>query len=66
MLDDADKDSAAFDPPDPDNVYRNYLVTCRRLGVTPTPRDRANALIREWTDSLAAAAAGRTEPPTTH
>ena len=26
----------AFDPPDPDLTYRNYLETCRRLSVVPT------------------------------
>ena len=48
-----------MDPPDPERVYRNYVAQCRRLGVTPTPRDRAKALIREWTDALAA----RRAPP---
>ncbi len=45
LLDDAD--ALATDLSDPDRVYANYLVTCRRLGVTPTPRDRAKALIRK-------------------
>lgn len=57
MLDNADK-------PDPDLVYRHYLETCRRLGVTPTPQDRGTALIREWTEALAAGRAD--EPPATH
>ena len=59
-------DDAANEPPalDPDRVYRNYLETCRRLGVTPTPRDRAKALIKEWTDTLAAAI--HSDPPTKH
>ena len=39
MLDDADKESPALDPPDPGRVYRNYLATCRRLGVKPVPRE---------------------------
>lgn len=47
MLDDS-HDAPAFDPPDPDCVYRNYLRTCRRLGVKPVPRDRARKLIKEW------------------
>jgi hypothetical protein len=34
MIDDAEKDAPAFDPPDPDRVYRNYLETCRRLNVS--------------------------------
>ena len=42
MLDDADKDAAAVDPPiSADRVYANYLRTCRRLGVEPVPHDRA-------------------------
>jgi hypothetical protein len=53
-------DAAVFDPPDADLTYMHYLETCRRLGVTPTPRDRAKALIRE------AIAARRAVPPPTH
>lgn len=49
MLDDADEDAPAFDPPEPDRVYRYYLETCRRAGVEPVPRDRAQDLIAEWT-----------------
>ena len=55
MLDDADSDAPASDLPNADNVYRGYLRTCRRLGVTPTPRDRARKLIKDWTDALTAA-----------
>jgi hypothetical protein len=51
----------AADAPDPECVYRNYLRTCRRLGVKPTLRDRALGLIGEWTEVLT----GRPEP-TTH
>ena len=40
MLDDADSDAPALDPPDPERVYRNYHVTCRRLGIEPVPRQR--------------------------
>jgi hypothetical protein len=53
-----------FDPadaPDLDHVYRNYLESCRRLGVEPVPRERALGLIGEWTEVLT----GRPEP-TTH
>ena len=57
-------DSAPCDPPDPGRVYRNYLRTCRRLGVEPVPGDRAKGLIREWTDTLAAS--GSVPPPPTH
>ena len=39
-----------LDPPDPERIYRNYVAQCRRMGVTPAPRDRAKALIREWDD----------------
>jgi hypothetical protein len=51
------------DAPDPDLVYRNYLETCKLLGIAPVPRDHAKALIVEWTGALAAA---RTPPPHTH
>ena len=47
---DRDNEAPALDP---DRVYRNYLRTCKRRGVTPTPRNRAQALIREWTDAIA-------------
>jgi len=50
-------DTSAFHPPDPQRVYRNYVAQCRRMGVTPTPRDRAKVLIKQWTDALAAARA---------
>jgi hypothetical protein len=55
---------ARSEPPDPKRVYRNYVAQCRRLDVTPTPRDRARKLVKEWTDALAAAA--RSNPPTKH
>ena len=38
----------ALDLPDPDPLSRNYRETCRRPGVEPVPRDRAQELIREW------------------
>ena len=63
MLDDPDNDAPAFDPPDAEGVYRNYVETCRRLGVESVPRDRAEELMAEWSDAIAA---GRTVPPTTH
>lgn len=46
-----------FDPPDPERVHRNYVAQCRRLGVTPAPKDRAKAAIQQWADALAAARA---------
>ena len=60
----ADDDARESNPPDPERVYRNYVAQCRRLGVTPTPRDRARKLIKDWTDALAAAA--RAVPPKKH
>ena len=47
-----------LDLPDPDTVYEHYLVTCKMLGVEPTPRERALGLIEEWTEVLS----GRPEP----
>jgi len=64
MPDDQKRNGVA-DLPDPDDVYRNYLETCKLLGVSPTPRDRAKKLIEDWSDALAAAA-GRSDPPTPH
>jgi hypothetical protein len=51
-----------FDPPDPDQMYRNYLRTCKMLGIEPTPREQALGLIQEWTTTIAAALV----PPTQH
>jgi len=47
MLDEPSKDAPAFDPLDVERVYRNYLETCRRLGIDPVPRERALGLIQE-------------------
>ena len=33
-------DVPALDPPDADLVYRNYLETCKLLGIDPVPRER--------------------------
>jgi hypothetical protein len=63
MLDDADKDAPEFDPPDADRVYRNYVETCRRLGIEPVLRGQAQALMAEWSDALAGR---RLIPPKTH
>ena len=30
-----------LDLPDPDTVYKHYLVTCKMLGVEPVSRERA-------------------------
>jgi len=57
-----DCDTADFDPPDADEVYARYLETCRRLGVEPVARERAQDLIREWSDAIAA---GRVAPTIT-
>ena len=51
----------AFDPPDANLTYANYLETCRRAGVTPVSRERAQGLIEEWSEVLS----GGPEP-TTH
>ena len=58
MLDDTDKDAPAFDPPDADRVYANYLQTCEMLGIEPTPREQALGVIQAWTEVLS----GRPEP----
>ena len=52
----------AFDPPDPDLTYRNYLRTCAMLGVEPVSREQAFGLMQEWGATIAAALV----PPTTH
>jgi hypothetical protein len=44
--------------PDPDQVYSNYLKTCRMAGIEPVPRERALGLVQEWTERLS----GRPEP----
>jgi len=52
---------AVFDPddvPDPEQVYRNYLETCRRAGIEPVPRERVFGLIQQWNEILS----GRPEP----
>jgi hypothetical protein len=46
---------AVFDPddvPDPEQVYRNYLETCRRAGIEPVPRERVFGLLEEWSKVL--------------
>ena len=53
-----------LDRPDPERIYRNSVAQCRRMGVTPARRERAKALIKEWTESLAAAAGLAVSPPT--
>lgn len=58
-----DDDASEARMPDADAVYALYLETCKRLGVNPVPRDRAQSLIAEWSDAIAA---GRSGPPTSH
>jgi hypothetical protein len=53
VLDDADTDAPALDPPDPDRVYGNYLRTSAMLNVDPVPRERALGLMQEWSEVLA-------------
>jgi hypothetical protein len=38
--------------PEMARAYRNYLLTCRRLGVEPVPRERASDLMTEWFETL--------------
>ena len=52
----------AADAPDPELVYSNYLKTCAMSGIEPVPCEQARKLIKEWTDTLAAARVVR--PPT--
>ena len=56
MLDPID---IAFDPPDAETVYGNYLRTCEMLGVKRVSRDRAQELIAQWSAALAADAWNR-------
>ena len=58
-----DSNTPVRDPPDPDRVYRHYIVRCRRLGIEPVLRDRAHDLIAEWNDAIAAS---RTVQPINH
>ncbi|HSV24260.1 MAG TPA: hypothetical protein VLJ17_14685 [Xanthobacteraceae bacterium] len=60
---DTDSDIPALDPPDADAVYARYLETCKHLGVEPVPRERAQELIAEWSEVIAAS---RSAPPITH
>ena len=48
MLDDADNDAPAADPPNADSVYRGYIRSCKKLGIRSVPRERARKLIEEW------------------
>ena len=57
------RNSAAFDSPDPDQVYQNYLDSCRRQGIEPVPPDRARELITEWAQALTGA---RGDSPPSH
>jgi len=54
MLNDADKESPAIDPPDAERVYRNYLERCKRLGIEPVLRDHAQDLMAEWSAAIEA------------
>jgi len=53
MLDDVD-DAPTLEPLHTERVYRNYLETCRRLGVEPVSRHRADNLMAEWSDAIVA------------
>ena len=52
----------AFDPPDADLTYRNYLETCKRAGIEPVSREHADQLIGERTATIAEGLS----PPTQH
>jgi len=39
--------------PNQARVYRNYLLTCRRLGIMPTSPERAKVLLDEWAQAMA-------------
>jgi hypothetical protein len=54
---DADNGPPDIDAPNPARVYRNYLLTCRRMGITPTSPERAKVLLKEWADSIAVSSA---------
>jgi len=59
MSDDDDKDRPDL-LPNQARVYRNYLLTCRRIGIPPVSPERAKVLLKEWADSIA----GRRTGPT--
>jgi hypothetical protein len=48
MFDDFNMDGPEFNPPSAESVYCSYVETCRRLGVEPVSRDRAQGLMAEW------------------
>jgi hypothetical protein len=54
----ADDKSSPNLTPEMARLYRNYLVTCRRLGVELVTRERAVGLMQEWNEVLS----GRREP----
>jgi hypothetical protein len=56
-------DLPEFNAPDVERVYRNYLATCRRLGIKPVLRGHARELMAEWSVALAGR---RSAPPNTH
>jgi hypothetical protein len=51
------------DLPDPDEIYRRRVETCRRLGIEPPPADRAHQLVSERS---AVFAVGIEPPPALH
>jgi len=54
MIDDSDDAPPDVNPSSPARMYRNYLLMCRRLGITPTSPQRAKVLLEESTKSGAA------------
>jgi hypothetical protein len=51
---------------DVDTVYANYLLTCRRLGIEPVPRDRAGLLVAAWLGRIESAMCREQGPHTKH
>ena len=47
------QDPPASAPPNPERAYRKYLGTCRRFGLEPMSRERAQAVIGRVSDRLA-------------
>ena len=51
MSHDDDKDGPDLSPSQA-RVYRDYLLTCRRLGISPVSPERAKVLLNEWANSI--------------
>ena len=49
MTDDPNNGPPDVEPPSPARVHRNYVLKCRRLGITSNPLDCSTAPLTEWT-----------------